>query len=63
MRNWAWLQRLKHPHCYLRRLASCMLYAALSLGFMMRTEELTPLRLYTLFRALHNGFYGKLRPW
>ena len=63
VRNWAWLQRLKHPRGYLRRFASCMLYAALSLGFMMRTGELTPLRFYTLFRALHNGFYGKLRPY
>ncbi len=62
-RNWAWLQRLKRPHAYLHRLAAALFYIILSLGGMLRTNELTPHRVYTLFRAMHNGYYGKLRPY
>lgn len=62
-RNWAWLQRLKFPHNYPKRLLQCGFYIAMSLNAMMRTDELTPRSLYNLFRALHNGFYGKLRPY
>lgn len=62
-RNWAWLQRLKHPKGYIRRLAACAMYILLSINFMMQTEELTLQRLTALLRALHNGFYGKLRPY
>jgi len=62
-RNWAWLQRLKTPHAHLRRLVACGFYIILSLQAMLETDELTLSRVYTLFRALHNGFYGKLRPY
>jgi hypothetical protein len=30
---------------------------------MLRCRELGIRRVYNLFRALHNGFYGKLRPY
>lgn len=62
-RNWAWLQRLKSPNACLRRLVACGFYIILSLQAMLETEELDVSRVYTLFRALHNGFYGKLRPY
>lgn len=62
-RNWAWLQRLKAPRRYVHRFVSCMFYALLSVQAMLQTRELSCRRLYTLFRALHNGFYGKLAPY
>ena len=62
-RNWAWLQRLRAPHDYLRRLAACGFYIALSINAMLQSHELSIPRIYHLFRALHNGFYGKLRPF
>ncbi len=62
-RNWAWLQRLRYPKNYLRRLAACGVYILFSLCAMLKARELTPTRIYQLFRALHNGFYGKLRPY
>lgn len=64
-RNWAWLQRLRYPRrrqIPLRFLA-CGMYIFFSFNAMLRSAELTPLRVYQLFRALHNGFYGKLRPY
>ena len=63
VRNWAWLQRLKHPNSPLHRLAACGFYILLSIRAMLQTNEVTVAKLYTLFRALHNGFYGKLRPY
>lgn len=63
VRNWAWLQRLKHPRGYLRRLAACGFYIILSLRAMVQADEVSVHKIYTLFRALHNGFYGKLRPY
>lgn len=63
IRNWAWLQRLKHPGNPLHRLIACGFYALLTINAMLRTDEVSLRRIYTLFRALHNGFYGKLRPW
>lgn len=63
VRNWAWLQRLKRPTSYLHRLAACIFYIILSIVAMLQTNELTFNSLYTLFRAMHNGFYGKLRPF
>lgn len=62
-RNWAWLQRLKRPRNPLHRLAACIFYAILSVDAMMMCDELSVARLYSLLRALHNGFYGKLRPY
>ena len=62
-RNWAWLQRLRAPRNYPGRLVHCGLYIILSLNAMLCSNELTPRRIYTIFRALHNGFYGKLRPY
>ncbi len=62
-RNWAWLQRLRAPYNYPRRLAACAFYIILSLNAMLKCNELSILRIYNLFRALHNGFYGKLRPY
>lgn len=63
VRNWAWLQRLKRPHAYAHRLAAALFYIILSLGAMLRTDEVSLGRIYTLFRAMHNGYYGKLRPY
>ncbi len=63
VRNWAWLQRLKHPKSPLHRLAACGFYILLYVRAMLQTDEVTIGKLYTLFRALHNGFYGKLRPY
>lgn len=63
IRNWAWLQRLKHPRAYLRRLAACGFYIILTIDAMLLTNELSWSGLYTLFRAMHNGYYGKLRPF
>ncbi len=63
VRNWAWLQRLKRPKGYPHRLAACLFYIILSIVAMLQTNELTINRVYTLFRAMHNGFYGKLRPY
>lgn len=62
-RNWAWLQRLRAPYNYPRRLAACGFYIILSLNAMLSCNELSIPRIYNLFRALHNGFYGKLRPY
>lgn len=63
IRNWAWLQRLKHPRAYVYRLLAALLYFILSFAAMLRADELTIKHIYTLFRAMHNGFYGKLRPF
>lgn len=63
MRNWAWLQRLRAPRNYPARLIHCGVYIVMALNAMLYSNELTPRRVYTLFRALHNGFYGKLRPY
>lgn len=63
IRNWAWLQRLKHPHAYLHRLAACLFYCILTIDAMLLTNELTWRGIYTIFRAMHNGYYGKLRPF
>lgn len=63
VRNWAWLQRRVHPGRPLPRLAACGAYAVLALNAMLRSGETGPRRIYTLFRALHNGFYGHLRPY
>lgn len=63
VRNWAWLQRSSHPRRPLVRLAACGAYAVLALNAMLQSGETAPLRLYTLFRALHNGFYDHLRPY
>lgn len=30
---------------------------------MVQADEVSVHKIYTLFRALHNGFYGKLRPY
>ena len=62
-RNWAWLQRLRAPRNYPRRLVACGFYILLSLNAMLMSNELSIPRIYNLFRALHNGFYGKLRPF
>ena len=62
-RNWAWLQRLRYPRRYLLRLANCGFYIVLSLNAMLRCGDISVPRIYQLFRALHNGFYGKLRPY
>ncbi len=64
-RNWAWLQGLRYPkkRQIPLRLAICGIYILFSINAMLRCEELTPVRGFQLFRALHNGFYGKLRPY
>ncbi len=63
IRNWAWIQRLRKPGKPLIRLAFCGFYIILALNAMLRCGELHLKDVYTLFRALHNGFYGKLRPY
>ena len=63
MRNWAWLHRLKAPRNYPGRLMLCGVYILFSLNAMLQCNELGIKRVYNLFRALHNGFYGKLRPY
>lgn len=62
-RNWAWLQRRAHPGSPLLRLLACGAYVILAFNAMLQTGEFSPRRVYTLFRALHNGFYGRLRPY
>lgn len=52
-----------HPYAFPQRLFDCGLFILFTLGAMLRAAELTPLRVYTLFRAQHNGFYGKKRPY
>lgn len=59
----AWEQRQAAPRAYIRRLTDCGFFILLSLGAMLRCFEFTPLRVYTLFRAQHNAFYGKNRPY
>ena len=63
VRNWAWLQRLHMPHNYPHRLAACAAYLVLACNGMLAAGEFRMGNVYTLLRALHNGFYGKLRPF
>lgn len=63
IRNWAWIQHLRKPGKPLIRLAFCGFYIILALNAMLRCGEWHIRDVYTLFRALHNGFYGKLRPY
>lgn len=51
------------PHAYPQRLFDCGLYIIFTLGAMLHSNEVTLHRVYTLFRAQHNGFYGKNRPY
>ncbi len=63
MRNRAWVDRVQHPRHYLRRLIACGFYILFTLRAMLQANEVSILRIYTIFRGLHNGFYGKLRPF
>lgn len=63
IRNWAWIQRLRKPGKPLLRLLFCGLYIILALNAMLKCGEFRPRLVYDLFRALHNGFYGKLSPY
>lgn len=63
MRNRAWTEYHLHPRAYLRRLLSCGQFMLSSIRAMIQANELTPHRLYLVFRGQHNGFYGKLRPF
>ncbi len=63
IRNWAWIQRLRKPGKPLLRLLFCGFYIILALNAMLKCGEFRPQLIYDLFRALHNGFYGKLRPY
>lgn len=63
VRNWAWLQRRAHPRKPWLRLLACGAYIILAQNAMLQCHETSVRRLYTLFRALHNGFYGHLRPY
>lgn len=63
MRNWAWIQRVQYPRHYLRRLIACGFYILFTLRAMLQANEVSIPRIYTIFRGLHNGFYGKLRPF
>lgn len=59
----AYTAQQARPYAFPQRLFDCGLYIVFSLGAMLRANELTPRRVYTLFRAQHNGFYGKNRPY
>ncbi|MDO4220879.1 MAG: glycosyltransferase [Akkermansia sp.] len=63
VRNWAWLQRLQRPHNYPHRLAACGAYLVLCCCGMLSCGDFRLGHVHTLLRALHNGFYGKLRPY
>lgn len=63
VRNWAWLQRLQRPHRHALRFAACMAYLVLCCNGMLAGGDFRLRHVYTLLRALHNGFYGKLRPY
>lgn len=63
VRNWAWLKRAALPGRPLLRLLACGAYIILALNAMLASGETSPRRLYTLLRALHNGYYGHLRPY
>lgn len=51
------------PYAFPQRLFDCGLYIIFTLGAMLHCNEVSLLRVYTLFRAQHNGFYGKKRPY
>lgn len=59
----AYTAQQARPYAFPQRLFDCGLYIIFALGAMLRCNEFTPLRVYTLFRAQHNGFYGKNRPF
>lgn len=63
VRNWAWLQRLRMPRNYPHRLLACAAYVVLACNGMLAAGDFRLRHVYTLLRALHNGFYGKLRPF
>lgn len=59
----AYTAQQAHPYAFPQRLFDCGLYIVFTLGAMLHSGELTPRRVYTLFRAQHNGFYGRNRPY
>lgn len=59
----AYTAQQARPYALPQRLFDCGLYILFTLGAMLRADEFTPRRVYTLFRAQHNGFYGKKRPY
>lgn len=59
----AYTAQQARPYAFPQRLFDCGLYIVFTLGAMLRANEFTPQRVYTLFRAQHNGFYGKNRPY
>lgn len=63
MRNRAWIARVQHPRRYLRRLIACGFCILFTLRALLQANEVSIARIYTIFRGLHNGFYGKLRPF
>lgn len=63
LRNWALLERMKSPRAYLPRLARCGGYILFTIHSIIQSGEVSIHRVYNVFRALHNGFYGKLRPY
>ena len=62
-RNWAWCRRRQNRRAYLPRLAACGFRIVFSIFSILRHQEFSICRVYNVFRALHNGFYGKLRPY
>lgn len=62
-RNWAWRRRQQNRRAYLPRLVACGFRIVFSLFSILRHREFSIRRVYNVFRALHNGFYGKLRPY
>lgn len=63
MRNRAWIAREAAPRAYIPRLLSCGWYMLSTIRAMIQANEVSPARLYLVFRGQHNGFYGKLRPY
>lgn len=59
----AYSAQQSRPYAFPQRLFDCGLYIIFTLGAMLHCNEVSLLRVYTLFRAQHNGFYGKKRPY
>lgn len=59
----AYAAQQARPYAFLQRLFDCGLYIIFALGAMLHSNEVSLIRIYTLFRAQHNGFYGKNRPY
>lgn len=60
VRNWAWLQRLKHPDARLRRWAGSAGYAVLCWVFIALYDSGSPSKLRAVCRGVYRGARGRL---